>query len=91
MMGHFRDALESDKERYCLYLTCHTHLPAIEASLALIQCCVFCDEFEDAELYARTLWETITLSQDSHIPEDRQQEFIARVQLNLDEPHFNWR
>ena len=30
-----------------------------------------------AELYARTTWETITLSRDSHIPDDRRQYFTA--------------
>ena len=36
-----------------------------------------------AALYARTLWETITLSQDSHIPEYLQQPFIARGAMEL--------
>ena len=34
-------------------------------------------------LYARTLWETITLSQDSHIPEHLQEEFTARGAAEL--------
>ena len=74
----FSEALECAKERYCLYLTKHTHAPAIVASFALIQSCIHNKEFFDACLYARTTWETITRSQDSHIPEHLQQPFTAR-------------
>ena len=73
-----REALECAKERYCMYLTRHTHPPAIEASFDLIESCIHNKEYEDAELYARTTWETITLSRDSHIPEDRRQYFTAQ-------------
>ena len=83
LMGRHREALECAKERYCLYLTKHTHPPAIKASFCLIQSCINNKEFFDALLYARTLWETITLSQDSHIPEHLQQPFIARGALEL--------
>ena len=78
-----RDALECAKERYCLYLTKHTHPPAIMASFALIQSCLHNEEYEDAELYARTTWETITLSRDSHIPDDQRQRFTARGAYHL--------
>ena len=77
-MGRHKEALECAKEWYCLYPTNHTHPPAIEASFFLIQSCMFNKEFFDAALYARTLWETITLSRDSHIPDNLREEFTAR-------------
>ena len=78
MMGQNRDALECAQERYCLYLTSHTYPPAIRASFALIESCIHNKEYEDAELYARTTWETIILSRDSHIPDNEREWFIAR-------------
>ena len=77
-MGRNREALECATERYCLYLREHTHPPAIDASFDLIESCIHNKEFVDAELYARTTWETITLSRDSHIPDDQRQYFTAR-------------
>ena len=77
-MGKHKEALECAKEWYCLYPTKHTHPPAIIASFAVIESCGFNKEFFDAALYARTLWETITLSRDSHIPDHLLQEFTAR-------------
>ena len=78
LMGRKREAMECAKERYCLYLTSQTHPPAIKASFALIESCINNNEYEDAELYARTTWETITLSRDSHIPDNKRQEFTAQ-------------
>ena len=40
-------------------------------------------EFFDAALYARTLWETITLCGDSHIPDHLREQFTARGALEL--------
>ena len=76
-MGQKRESLECAKERYCLYLTSHTHPPAIHASFWLIESCLHNKEYVDAELYARTTWETITLSRDSHIPDNKRQYFTA--------------
>ena len=78
MMNRQREALECAKEWYCMYLTKHTHPPAIIAGFALIESCIHNGEFFDALLYARTSWETITLSRDSHIPDNQRQEFIAK-------------
>ena len=92
LMGRSREALECATERYCLYLTTHTHPPAINASFDLIESCLHNKEYVDAELYARTTWETITLSRDSHIPDDQRQYFtsngayyLASAMLNLAE------
>ena len=78
MMDRNREALECAQERYCLYLTSHTHPPAIKASFALIESCIHNEEYDDAALYARTTWETITLSRDSHIPDNERQYFTAK-------------
>ena len=77
-MERKRESLECAQERYCLYLTSHTHPPAIHASFDLIESCIHNEEYDDAELYARTTWETITLSRDSHIPDNKRQYFTAR-------------
>ena len=82
-MARHKEALECAKEWYCLYLTEHTHAPAIIASFAVIQSCMFNKEYFDAALYARTQWETITLSRDSHIPDDLRESFTARGALEL--------
>ena len=78
MMNRHKEALECAKEWYCLWLTKHTHPPAIEAGFGLIESCIHNNEFFDAALYARTTWETLTLSRDSHIPDDKYQQFIAQ-------------
>ena len=78
-----KEALECAKEWYCLWPTKHTHPPAIEASFAVIQSCILNKEFFDAALYARTLWETITMSRDSHIPDHQLQQFTARGAMEL--------
>ena len=77
-MSQHRESLECAKERYCLYLTKHTHPPAIMAAFDLMESCIHNREYEDAELYARITWETITLSRDSHIPDDKRQFFTAK-------------
>ena len=92
--GRDRQALECAQERYCLYFTSHTHPPAINASFNLIESCIHNEEYEDAALYARTTWETITLSRDSHIPDDARGWFtaqgayyLAKAMLNLETSH----
>ena len=41
------------------------------------------NEFADAALYARTRWETITLSQDTHITGDQLEAYISRGAFEL--------
>ena len=77
-MGRHGESLECAKEWYCMYLTKHTHPPAMKAGFALIESCIHNKEYFDAVLYARTNWETITLSRDSHIPGDQKERFIAQ-------------
>ena len=54
MMGRHRESLECAKEWYCLWLTKHTHLPAIRAGFALMESCIHNKEYFDAVVYART-------------------------------------
>ena len=81
-MGKHRESLECAKEWDCLYPTNHTHPPAIIASFSLIESCGRNKEYF-ALLYSRTLWETITMSRDSHIPDNLRDEFTARGALEL--------
>ena len=83
VLGRHKEALECAKEWYCLYLTKHTHPPAIVAGFALIESCIFNGEFFDAVLYARTTWETLTLSRDSHIPDNQRDVFTAHAAYML--------
>ena len=82
-MGQHSEALESAKDCYYLYLTKHTHPPTIQASFCLIESCMFNKIYFDAALYARTLWETITMSRDSHIPDNQRDDFTARGAIEL--------
>ena len=82
-MNRYREALECAKQRYCLHSIHYTHPPAIEASFRLIECCIVNGEFFDAALYARVLWETLTLSRDNHITEVQRQSYIARAAHEL--------
>ena len=78
MTGQYKDSLECAKEWYCLWLTKHTHPIAIDAGFAVIESCMHNKEYTDAVLYASTTWETLTLSRDSHIPDDKLQSYIAQ-------------
>ena len=81
--GRNREALECAKEWYCMYPSNHTHPPAIHASFAVIESCGRNKEYFDAAIYARTVWETITLSRDSHIPDNLRERFTARGAIEL--------
>ena len=87
-MARHREALECAKEWYCLYLTNHTHPPAIRAGFCVIESCIHNKEFFDAVLYARTTWETLTLSRDSHIPDNERELFIAQGAFYLAKATF---
>ena len=78
VIGRKGEALECAKGWYCLWLKKHTHPPAIDAGFALIESCIHNNEFFDAVLYARTLWETLTLIRDSHIPDNKRELYIAQ-------------
>ena len=77
-LGQYREQLECAKEWYCLWNTKPTDLPAIDAAFALIESCIQNNKYDDAVLYASTLWEIINHKHDNKIPEDRRQAYIAR-------------
>ena len=71
-----------------LYVS-HTHPPAILAGFCLIESCIHNKKYFDAVLYARTSWETITLSRDSHIPDNQREKFTSRGALLLAKSTFD--
>ena len=73
-----KDALECAREWYCLWNTKCTDPPALDAAFALIESCLHNHEFDDAVLYASTLWEIINHKYDNKIPEDERPPYIAR-------------
>ena len=89
-MAKHTDALECAKEWYCMYTTSHTYPPAINASFAVIESCIFNEEWFDAALYARTLWETITMSRDSTSQTTYGRSSLHVEHLRLREPCRVW-
>ena len=77
-LGRYGEQLECAKEWYCIWNTKPTDVGAIRAAFVLIHSCITNNEFADAMLYASTLWEIINHKHDNKIPEDKQQEYIAR-------------
>jgi len=84
-LGRHREQLECAKEWYCLWNTKPTDMGAINAAFALIGSCIRNKEFEDARLYASTLYGIINHKYDNKIPEDQRQDYIARGAYNLAE------
>ena len=76
-LGRFREQLECAKEWYCLWNTKPTDMGAIDAAFALIQSCLTNKEYDDARLYASTLYEIINHKHDNKIPEDQREWYIA--------------
>ena len=71
-----KEQLECAKEWYCLWNTKPTDMGAIRAAFALIESCIHNKEYEDAMLYASTLWGIINHKHDNKIPDDQRQPFI---------------
>ena len=83
-LGRHREALECIKECYTLWAMNHLRHPgSMIAALLLIQSCLFNDEFEDAEHYARHAYFMIAEMTDNFIPSDQQPEFLADVSYYL--------
>ena len=78
-LGRNKEALDCSKDLYNLWAIAGgpTHQSTIDAAFALIESCILNKEYEDAELYARTLWEIINDKQDNRIPVDERQRYIA--------------
>ena len=83
-LGQFKEALECTKEWYNLWAMERgpAHPNTIEAAFSLIECLIHNDEFVDAELFARTLWEILNSSthhfEEDRIPDDQRQKYLAR-------------
>ena len=83
-MGRDREALEFAKERYNLRAVAHgpAHPSTIDAAFQLIESMIHNDECEQAELFARTLWEILNSSthhfEEDRIPENELQEYLGR-------------
>ena len=77
-LGRHNEAMECAKECYTLWAMNHLRNPgSIKAALALIQCCLFNDEHEDAEHYARHAMLMINEMTDNFIPADQRSQFLA--------------
>ena len=77
-LGKGGEQLECAKEWYCLWNTKPTDVGAIVAAFALTDSCIYNKEYEDALLYASTLYEIINHKHDNKIPNDQRQRYIAR-------------
>ena len=77
-LDQHREQMECAKEWYCLWNTKPTDIGAIRAAFGLTSSCIHNKEFADAVLYASTLWEIINHKHDNKIPDDQQQQYIAR-------------
>ena len=79
-MGQHREAMKCGEERYTLWAMNHLRHPgSMRAALALIQCCLHNEEYEDAEHYARHAYFMIAEMTDNFIPADQQPRFLADV------------
>ena len=77
--GRHREAMENAKERYSMWaMTNIRHSSSIWAAFDLIECCIYNNEFVDAELFARTAYEIINERTDNIIPPDTRQQTLAR-------------
>ena len=77
LLGRHREELECAKEWYTLWNTKPTDMGAINAIFALIDSCIQNKEYEDAKLYASTVYGIINHKYDNKIPEDQRQPYIA--------------
>ena len=75
------EALQCAKDKYNMWAMARgpAHPFTIEAAFYLIDCLMHNKEFEDANLFARTLWEIIHTNNhvDNDIPADKRQEYVA--------------
>ena len=77
-MGRKKEALECAKERYSLWAAGNMrHRGMLGAAFPLIEGLLHNNEFEQAELIARTAYEMITARYDNIIPEELRQLFLA--------------
>ena len=75
------EALQCAKDKYNMWAMARgpAHPLTIHAAFYLIECLIHNKEYEDAALFARTLWEIIHTNnhRDNEIPADRRQKYVA--------------
>ena len=80
-MGRFADALQCSKDKYNMWAMARgpAHPSTIEAAFYLIEDLLHNNEYEDAHLFAHTLWEIIHTNNhvDNDIPGDEREEYVA--------------
>ena len=83
-LDRHREALECIKETYTLWAMNHMRNPgSMRAALMLIQSCIFNEEYEDAEHYARHAYFMIAEMTDNFIPADQRPQFLADASYYL--------
>ena len=80
-LGRYAEALQCAKDKYNLWAMARgpAHPSTIEAAFYLIECLLQNNEYEDAHLFAHTLWEIIHNNNhvDNDIPADKRQKYVA--------------
>ena len=80
-MGRYVESLQCAKDRYNMWAMARgpAHPFTIDAAFYLIDCLLHNNEYEDAHLSARTLWEIIHTNNhvDNDIPGDKRQTYVA--------------
>ena len=82
-MGRYAESLQCAKDKYNLWALARgpAHPSTIDAAFYLIECLLHNSEYEDAEFYARTIWESSHTNNhvDNDIPGDKWQSYVARA------------
>ena len=93
-MGRHAEALQCAKDKYNLWAMARgpAHPFTIEAAFYLIECLIQNKEYEDAEFYARTIWEISHTNnhRDNDIPGEKWQKYVATAASLLTEAIFLW-
>ena len=88
------EALKCAKDRYNVWALVRgpAHPSTIAAAFYLIDCLLHNKEYEDAELYARTIWEIIHTNnhRDNDIPGENRARYVARAADLLAKAIFRW-
>ena len=86
-LGRQPESLQCAKDMYNLWALARgpAHPMTILAAFYLIDCLLHNKEYEDAEFYARTLWEIIHTNnhRDNDIPADRREEYVGKAADSL--------
>ena len=81
-MNRLSESLEVAEERYQLWALAKgpANPSTIDAAFSLIEGCVLCQKYADAEKYAYNLWDILNTNShvDNDIPFDRYQQLLAR-------------